>query len=48
MTTAAAIDRGVHHALIVELTGPSVRDAEARARQAAPSATATDAPVEAS
>ena len=48
MTTAAAIDRVVHHALIVELTGPSVRDAEARARQAAPSATATDAPVEAS
>ena len=34
MTTAAAIDRVVHHARIVELTGPSHRDEEARARAA--------------
>ncbi|MFP2923904.1 ATP-binding protein [Pyxidicoccus sp. 3LG] len=32
MTTAAAIDRIVHHALILEMTGPSVRDEQARAR----------------
>ena len=32
MTTAAAIDRVVHHAAILEMTGPSVRDEEARAR----------------
>lgn len=32
MTTAAAIDRIVHHAIILELAGPSVREAEARAR----------------
>lgn len=32
MTTAAAIDRVVHHALILEMTGPSVRDEQARAR----------------
>ena len=32
MTTAAAIDRVVHHALIIELTGPSHRDEAARAR----------------
>lgn len=45
MTTAAAIDRVVHHAIIVELTGPSIRDEEARARQGSGSAnTATEAP----
>jgi DNA replication protein DnaC len=46
MTTAAAIDRVVHHATIVELTGPSVRDEEARARQSsapAPTAAQVDA-----
>jgi DNA replication protein DnaC len=32
MTTAAAIDRIVHHATILELAGESVREAEARAR----------------
>ena len=32
MTTAAAIDRVVHHSIILELTGPSVRAEEARER----------------
>jgi DNA replication protein DnaC len=32
MTTAAAIDRVVHHAVIVELPGASVRESEAKAR----------------
>jgi DNA replication protein DnaC len=32
MTTAAAIDRVVHHALILEMTGQSHRDEEARER----------------
>lgn len=32
MTTAAAIDRLVHHSVILELTGPSVREEEARER----------------
>jgi DNA replication protein DnaC len=32
MTTAAAIDRVVHHATIIELTGPSVRAEEAQER----------------
>ncbi|HEV3460158.1 MAG TPA: IS21-like element helper ATPase IstB [Thermoanaerobaculia bacterium] len=30
MTTAAAIDRLVHHAVILEMTGPSLRSEEAR------------------
>jgi DNA replication protein DnaC len=30
MTTAAAIDRLVHHAVILEMTGPSMRSEEAR------------------
>ena len=34
MTTAAAIDRVVHHSLIIELTGASHRDEEAQARAA--------------
>ena len=34
MTTAAAIDRVVHHALIVEMAGPSIRDEEAKERAA--------------
>ncbi len=33
MTTAAAIDRLVHHALILELTGPSFRTQHAKQRQ---------------
>ena len=32
MTTAAAIDRIVHHAVILELDGPSIRNEEAKAR----------------
>lgn len=32
MTTAAAIDRIVHHAVILELTGPSYRAEAAKAR----------------
>jgi len=32
MTTAAAIDRVVHHSVIVELTGRSIREEEAQAR----------------
>jgi len=32
MTTAAAIDRVVHHATILELTGPSIRNEEASQR----------------
>ncbi len=35
MTTAAAIDRLVHHANILELTGPSFRNEEAEQRQRA-------------
>jgi DNA replication protein DnaC len=32
MTTAAAIDRLVHHAVILEMTGPSIRNEEAKKR----------------
>lgn len=32
MTTAAAIDRVVHHSIILELTGPSIRNEEAAQR----------------
>lgn len=32
MTTAAAIDRVIHHATILEMTGPSIRGEEARER----------------
>ncbi len=32
MTTAAAIDRLVHHAVILEMTGPSIRNEEAEGR----------------
>ena len=32
MTTAAAIDRLVHHAVIVEMTGPSIRNEQAKKR----------------
>lgn len=51
MTTAAAIDRLVHHATIVEMVGKSVRAEEAaeragntRERRTAPEPSATDAP----
>jgi DNA replication protein DnaC len=37
MTTAAAIDRLVHHAVILEMTGPSVRSEQAAAKAANPS-----------
>jgi hypothetical protein len=33
MTTAAAIDRLVHHALILEMTGPSFRTDQAKTQQ---------------
>ncbi len=33
MTTAAAIDRLVHHAIILELTGSSFRTKQAKGRQ---------------
>jgi DNA replication protein DnaC len=33
MTTAAAIDRLVHHSIILEMTGPSIREEEAKATQ---------------
>lgn len=32
MTTAAAIDRLVHHAVIIEMSGPSIRETEAKKR----------------
>ena len=33
MTTAAAIDRVVHHSVILEMTNESIRENEAKARQ---------------
>jgi DNA replication protein DnaC len=39
MTTAAAIDRLVHHATILEMAGPSVRAEEATARKETPTTT---------
>ena len=33
MTTMAAIDRLVHHALILEFTGPSIRELKAKERK---------------
>jgi DNA replication protein DnaC len=41
MTTAAAIDRLVHHSVILEMSNESVRGQEARHRQSAPSDTET-------
>jgi DNA replication protein DnaC len=43
MTTAAAIDRLVHHAVILEMTGASVRETEAKKRGAATTTTTTTA-----
>ncbi len=46
MTTAAAIDRLVHHAVILEMSGPSLRAEKAQADHAAtPGATPTQKPV---
>ena len=43
MTTAAAIDRLVHHAIILELTGPSYRsDAAKNRNQVSPEAEASN------
>lgn len=44
MTTAAAIDRLIHHAVIVEMTGVSYRDEVARKRGDAPATTTTTSP----
>ena len=41
MTTAAAIDRVVHHSVIVELTNGSIREEEARARNGITATTTT-------
>ena len=41
MTTAAAIDRLVHHSTVLELNGESVRAEEAKAEQARKEATTT-------
>lgn len=43
MTTAAAIDRLVHHAVILEMTGPSVRADEAEQARKEPPTTTTEA-----
>ncbi|MBW2524549.1 MAG: IS21-like element helper ATPase IstB [Deltaproteobacteria bacterium] len=37
MTTAAAVDRLVHHSIILDMTGPSIRGQEAKAKKGAPS-----------
>lgn len=44
MTTAAAIDRLVHHAVIVEMTGESVRADEAKKRGSTTTTTTTTTP----
>ena len=45
MTTAAAIDRLVHHAVIVEMTGTSNRADEAMAKRTTPGGTALATPT---
>jgi DNA replication protein DnaC len=46
MTTAAAIDRLVHHAVIIEMTGASIREVEAKKRGGTPTTTtSTTTPV---
>jgi DNA replication protein DnaC len=45
MTTAAAIDRLVHHATILEMAGPSVRAETAEARKEAATAPTTTTPT---
>lgn len=44
MTTMAAIDRLVHHAIILELTGPSLREEDAKAARRPPDDTHPGAP----
>ena len=46
MTTAAAIDRLVHHAIILELTGPSFRTEQAQGRQQPAALTESDPTME--
>lgn len=46
MTTAAAIDRLVHHAIILELTGPSFRTEQAQGRQQPAALTESDPSME--
>lgn len=46
MTTAAAIDRIVHHAIILEMTGPSIRSEEAAGRAADAARLSADPPPE--
>jgi DNA replication protein DnaC len=45
MTTAAAIDRLVHHAIILELTGSSFRTEQAKGRQHVATLTESDTPT---
>jgi DNA replication protein DnaC len=45
MTTAAAIDRLVHHAVIVEMTGPSIRETEAKKRGGVSATTTATTPT---
>jgi DNA replication protein DnaC len=47
MTTAAAIDRLVHHSVILEMTGPSIRNEEAKKRGESSTARTNDAHKEA-
>ena len=42
MTTAAAIDRLVHHSVIIEMTGPSVRADEAEQARKETATTTTE------
>lgn len=42
MTTAAAIDRLVHHAVILEMSGPSIRETEAKKRGTTTTTTPTN------
>jgi DNA replication protein DnaC len=44
MTTMAAIDRLVHHAIILELTGPSLREEDAKAARRPPDGPPPEAP----
>jgi len=45
MTTAAAIDRLVHHAVIIEMNGPSIREQAAKSKGSNPSDTSTTSPA---
>jgi len=46
MTTMAAIDRLVHHAIILEMAGPSIREEEAKATRSASSESRPSSPPE--